>query len=98
VTPCRNASPLFRCRSSASFLDRVERAAAADENEDGADFRIDQFREALALLDDGRGQRTRRILEALSDPTTEPIASAADMKGAFGAWPGRRRTAGKVPS
>ena len=69
----------------AAFLDRLDRAAA----DDGADdFRLHAFRRALAILDDGQPERARRILEQLSDPTDQPIASAAGMKGAAGAWHG----------
>ncbi|MEE8459491.1 MAG: hypothetical protein V3S08_06445 [Phycisphaerales bacterium] len=68
----------------ASFLDRVDRAPA-----DGPepDFRVEAFRRALAILDDGEPQRARRVLELLSDHSTTPIESAAGMKGAFGACP-----------
>ncbi len=65
----------------AAFLDRVERAAGQD------DFRIKAFRAALNDLN-GRGrQKTKRVLLAFSDPTTEPIP-AATTKAACGAWPG----------
>ena len=63
----------------AAFLDRVERHGVAD------DFRCAALREAAALLIDGKPERARRILEHLSDPTTEPAASAAG-KAAVGAW------------
>jgi hypothetical protein len=67
----------------ASFLDRADRAAG-----DGPeDFRLAAFRKALEVAGDGRPQRARRILELLSDPTTEPI-EAAGTKGAAGAWRG----------
>ncbi len=68
----------------ASFLDRVDRAPA-DAPE--TDFRVEAFRRALAILDDGEPQRARRVLELLSDHSTMPIESAAGMKGAFGACP-----------
>ncbi len=68
----------------ASFLDRVDRAPADGE---GADFRVEAFCRALAILDDGKPQRARRVLELLSDQSTMPIESAAGMKGAFGACP-----------
>ncbi len=68
----------------ASFLDRVDRAPA-DAGE--TDFRVETFRRALAILDDGEPQRARRVLELLSDHSTMPIESAAGMKGAFGACP-----------
>ena len=68
----------------AAFLDRVDRSAAAQSQED---FRLAAFAKALEILADGRPQRARRVLELLSDPTTEPIATAG-MKGAAGAWAG----------
>lgn len=63
----------------AAFLDRVDRAGAGAD-----DFRLRAFRDALAVLQDGRPERARRILELLSDPSTEPVARAG-MKGALGA-------------
>lgn len=63
----------------AAFLDRVERHEVAD------DFRCAALREAAGLLVDGRPERARRILEKLSDPTTEPEA-ASSGKAALGAW------------
>ena len=68
----------------ASFLDRVDRAPADGQE---TDFRVEAFRRALAILDDGEPQRARRVLELLSDQSTMPIESAAGMKGAFGASP-----------
>jgi hypothetical protein len=66
----------------AAFLDRVDRAPGE------SDFRLEAFRQALGELDKGAGDRARRVLLSLSDPTTEPIA-AAPGKGAVGAWPGK---------
>ena len=63
----------------AAFLDRVDRAGAGDD-----DFRMQAFRRAVAVLQDGRPERARRILELLSDPSDEPVAKAG-MKGATGA-------------
>ena len=63
----------------AAFLDRVERYGVAD------DFRCVALREAAALLVDGQPERARRILEKLSDPTTEPDEKSTG-KAAFGAW------------
>ncbi len=63
----------------AAFLDRVERHGVAD------DFRCAALRDAARLLVDGQPDRARRILEALSDPTTEPDA-ASTGKAATGAW------------
>lgn len=72
-----------RCRliDVAAFLDRVERASGE------ADFRLTAFREALTQLGSGERGRAERVLLALSDPTTDPVAKAPG-KGAVGAWPG----------
>lgn len=64
----------------AAFLDRMDRASGTD------DHRLRSLRAALALLNDGKADRTRRILESWSDPTAAP-AESADTKGATGAWP-----------
>lgn len=64
----------------AAFLDRIERAPEPG----GDDFRVDALRRALALLQDGKPERARRVLELWSDHSREPI-SAAPMKGALGA-------------
>jgi hypothetical protein len=63
----------------AAFFDRVERYSVAD------DFRCAALREAAALLLDGKPERARRILETLSDPTTEPEAVSSG-KAALGAY------------
>ena len=63
----------------AAFLDRLERAEAAD------DFRAEAFRRALRELDKPGADRARRVLLALSDPTREPAAKASG-KGACGAY------------
>ena len=63
----------------AAFLDRVERYEIAK------DFRCAALREAAAVLVDGKPERARRILEKLSDPTTEPEATSTG-KAALGAW------------
>ena len=75
----------------AAFMDRIDRARDAGPEED---FRHAQFMQALAVLLDGGGDRARRVLEVLSDPTLEPLESAAGMKGAAGAWPGAVKTSG----
>ncbi len=67
----------------AAFLDRLDRAAGGAQE----DFRLVAFRQALDILRDGRTQRARRVLEMLSDPTSEPI-DFAGTKGATGAWAG----------
>jgi hypothetical protein len=62
----------------AAFLDRMERHGQA------GDYRVQALRSALReLLSDEPG-RARRVLESLSDPSTEPIP-AATIQGAFGA-------------
>jgi hypothetical protein len=45
---------------------------------------MNAYRNAIALLLDGKPERTRRILEHFSDPSTTPIP-AAHVKGATGA-------------
>ncbi len=53
----------------AAFLDRCDRAGGgSSEAGDDEDFRLEAMRRALGLLTDRRPQRTRRILELLSDP------------------------------
>ncbi|MFZ9882296.1 MAG: hypothetical protein ACO3QC_12950 [Phycisphaerales bacterium] len=64
----------------AAFLDRVDRAQG-----DGADdFRRTALEACCRILTDGQPERARRVLELLSDHSTEPIAKAP-MKGATGA-------------
>jgi len=63
----------------AAFLDRVERADGKD------DFRLKNFRAALAKLDGNRKNKAKEVLLAFSDPTTKPIEKA-EGKGAVGAW------------
>jgi hypothetical protein len=65
----------------AAFLDRVDRHGAA------GDFRVRALQDALPQLLSSQPGRARAILEALSDPTTDPIP-AATTQGATGAWPG----------
>jgi hypothetical protein len=63
----------------AAFLDRVERAEGRD------DFRLKNFRTALAKLDGSKKNKVKTVLLAFSDPTIEPIARATS-KGAVGAY------------
>ena len=63
----------------AAFLDRIDRAGPGVD-----DFRMNAYRNAIALLLDGKPERTRRILEHFSDPSTTPIPAAHDQ-GATGA-------------
>lgn len=69
----------------AAFLDRLERAADGTPAKD--DFRVAALRNALTLLGDGQGERAKRVLESLSDTTTEIPQSAHGMKGTLGAAP-----------
>ncbi|NBC10295.1 MAG: hypothetical protein GVY24_00985 [Planctomycetes bacterium] len=64
----------------AAYLDRLDRAGSSDE-----DFREAALRDAIAILIDGKPDRARRVLESLSDPTTDPIEKAPG-KGACGAY------------
>ena len=66
----------------AAFLDRLDRAAG-----DGDDYRVAALREAIGILSESKPGRARRVLEHFSDHTSDPIASAAGLKGAFGAVP-----------
>ena len=63
----------------AAFLDRVERYGAA------GDFRCAALRQAAKILVDGQPARARRILEHLSDPTTQPDVITSGQ-AALGAW------------
>ena len=67
----------------AAFLDRVDRARPSDDPDD---FRLKAFRAGVAVLLEDRPDRARRLLEAFSDPSTEPL-DRAPMKGAMGAPP-----------
>ena len=66
----------------AAFLDRLDRSSGRDDE----DFRIRAFSKAIKILSDGEGRRAQRILEVLSDHSTEPIEKAP-MQGALGACP-----------
>ena len=64
----------------AAFLDRVQRHGQDH------DFRVAALRRAIAELASPEPGRARRILELLSDSTSEPIP-AATTQGALGAPP-----------
>ena len=64
----------------AAFLDRCDRA------EGQADFRLDAIRRAVKILAEESPGRAKRVQEALSDRSREPIPSAPG-KGAVGAAP-----------
>jgi isopropylmalate/homocitrate/citramalate synthase len=65
----------------AAFLDRIDRAG--DESKD---FRITALLQSIKELESEKEGRTERILELLSDQSTEPIEHAG-VKGASGAVP-----------
>ncbi len=67
----------------AAFLDRLDRAH--DSSASNTDFRVDALRQAMALLNDGEGERARRVLELFSDMSIDIPQSAEGMKGALGA-------------
>lgn len=81
----------------AAFLDRVDRATPRDPRA-GEDFRVRALREVLAVLLESKPGRAKRVLDRLSDHSTEPIDSAAGMKGAFGAPAPTRADAGEGAS
>jgi hypothetical protein len=67
----------------AAFLDRFDRAAAHDAEDD---FRMQAFRKALeALLSPGGSTRMYAVQMLLSDPRTD-LLDALDRKSAFGAY------------
>ena len=59
----------------AAFMDRCDRATGGSGGEPGADadFRLEALRRAVAMLDDGNSERTRRILELMSDMSDTPL-------------------------
>lgn len=67
----------------ASFLDRVERAGVAE----AADYRLEAFKSALALLLRPSPGKTSALQLYFSDPGLGPTASAVGLK-ATGAWKG----------
>lgn len=69
----------------ASFIDRIDRYEGAPEAK--ADFRYRAMQQAVELLLTSEKDRTAKIQEIFSDPTTEPLESAVGLK-AHGAWDG----------
>jgi hypothetical protein len=65
----------------AAFVDRLDRADGADEN----DFRLHVFIEALKLLAGSKAPRVQAIQMLFSDPTTDPL-DKANAKNAVGAY------------
>jgi hypothetical protein len=70
----------------AAFLDRVDRAPDAEQGR--SDYRYRALLRVIGLMHSEPGDRTIACHYALSDPTEEPLASAAGLKGAAGAWRG----------
>lgn len=68
----------------AAILDRLHRASGE------TDVRWHCLMDCLPILQDHAPEKTARILERMSDPTTAPIPTAGE-KGACGVWPGYRR-------
>ncbi len=68
----------------AAFLDRVDRADAAAQST-GEDYRLRALYRALEILRDGNAERARRVLEVLSDTTSEPATSTHGLGPATGA-------------
>jgi hypothetical protein len=64
-----------------------------DRHPGETDFRIEAMKNALPILVSGKTDRTKEILEALSDPTTVPIPKAV-TQGATGAWKGETLNTG----
>jgi len=72
----------------AAFLDRLDRAEPEGDPAEAEDFRVRSLREAIKILSEEEPGRAKRVLELFSDPTMEPLESAAGLKGAFGTYPG----------
>jgi len=70
----------------AAFLDRIDRAKSPDDAK--ADFRYKALRAGLKLVHESEGDRAVSLQLKLSDHSEEPLESAAELKGAYGAWPG----------
>ncbi len=66
----------------AAFLDRLDRAAEADAEDD---FRLVALRRTLDALRDSHPGRVERIQMILSDPSTD-LLPELDRKGALGAY------------
>lgn len=64
----------------AAFIDRLERADGTSD-----DYRIASLTACIHILNDLSRDKTRRILECLSDPSSLPVESSSG-KAATGAW------------
>lgn len=72
----------------AAFLDRVDRAQDPDQAR--SDPRHVALMTALeTIISAGPGERAQAVQLCFSDPTSEPLESAAGLKGAHGAWFGQ---------
>ncbi len=67
----------------AAFLDRLDRGKSDGNNT--SDYRITALKKSLSLLLDDQPNRSKRILDCLSDHTTDLPVDAAGTKGAVGA-------------
>lgn len=70
-----------RALDLAAYLDRLDRYG------EQGDVRHQALQVALEILADEQPDKTRRILERLSDPTEE-LAESSGGKTAMGVWPG----------
>ena len=68
----------------AAFLDRLDRA---EDDLGGEDFRVEAFRRAAAILNDGKPQRSKRVLELFSDHSAEPIGQTGWLGQSRRRWP-----------
>ena len=64
--------------SVAAFMDRIDRHPGDN------DYRYEALRAALPILLENQPDRAKRVLEAFSDLSKDPIPSA-EFQGAFGA-------------
>jgi len=64
----------------AAFIDRHDRADGTND-----DYRLESFTACIQILNDPSQEKTRRILECLSDLSSLPI-EASQGKAAVGAW------------
>ncbi len=81
----RNMIDLYFSDARAKLIDIAAFLDRAEKNKSTNDFRCQSFKTALKCLD-GK-DRTKNVLLALSDPSTELIPKAT-TKSASGAWPG----------
>ncbi len=70
----------------AAFFDRVDRAEDPDAGR--GDFRYRALVGALRLVLDEPGDRAIAAHKSFSDPSPDPLESAAGLSGACGAWEG----------